>query len=111
MPDLPATHWDALLARISERYAGHRIILRERPPDEEAHLVLWCTPLRLLDTTQAEGGTTVRVTAGHEAPYIEVRFGPIEQIRLLLTSDQALDQIHLTLDDGTIAQLVFNHIW
>lgn len=105
---LAPAQWAPLLRRIQQRYAGRPIILRQHPVgEEEPHLVLWRTPLQEL-RAEAE---RVTVVAGHEPPFIDIELEPVTGVRLQLREDQSLDRLHLTLEDGTTAELVLDSPW
>lgn len=109
---LQASQWQTVLTRVTERYADHPVILRQRPVGEkEPHLVLWRTPLLHIGVDMDVLGYTVTILAGLTVPPIEILIAPVEQIDLQLSPDQALNFIRFRLQDGSVAVLAFNQNW
>lgn len=109
---LPPAKWVSALERVSQRYAGRSVIMRQQLPDEdEPHLVLWRTPLRHVGVAEAAELPSLLIVAGHEEPFIEVPLESVERITLQVAADQSLDLLRFDLADGTVAVLAFNHFW
>lgn len=109
MQTLPPVKWQQYLERISERYAGQLVTLRQQEETrDEAQVVLWRTPLRRLAAETDAGGTKIAVVAGYEDALIEIRIGPVESLRVALAPNQSLEQLTIRNHDGTRATLLFN---
>jgi hypothetical protein len=109
MQALPPAKWQQYLQRISHRYAGQLVTLRQREDArEEPQVVLWRTPLHYLSTNGNEEATEIVVAAGTEEPFIEIRIGPVQSLSVMLAPNQALERLHFHNADGTSATLLFN---
>ncbi len=109
MGTLSASHWKGYLARISQRYEGHSITLRRKEPDEEqAHVVLWRTPLRHLSADANTPGTEVVIQAGYEEPFIEVYAGPVQHITVEFGTEESLKWLRIFSEYGIVLTLVLN---
>ena len=104
MQRLPVSYWTVALQRISQRYAGQHILLRQKQlREKDAQTVLWRTPLRRIS---ADAAGQITVVAGHKKPFIEICLGPIKQIHLQLASD-SLDLLRFRSHDGTTSEMLF----
>lgn len=109
---LQPSQWQAVLTRVTERYADFPVILRQRPVGEkEPHLILWRTPLHHIRVDLDPLGHAVTITAGMGVPPIEIHIRSVEQIELQLSADQSLNFIRFRIQDGSVAVLAFNQNW
>jgi hypothetical protein len=109
MQMLPPARWQLYLQRISERYAGQLVTLRQQEhARDEAHVVLWRTPLRRLSADADAEGAEVVVAGGYEEPFIEIAISPVQRIAVSLSAEQSLERMQIRSQDGKLATLLFN---
>ncbi len=101
-------NWPHYFERITHRYAGQVVILRQREPDDEQEqVVLWRTPLRAVTTTPHPLGSYVTIVAGQYEPFIEISLGLAQRVALSFGPDQSLHALHIASLDGTNSILLF----
>lgn len=108
MLKLAQARWPEYLERISRRYAGQMVILRQREIDDlQSQVVLWRTPLRELVATPRPIGTYILIRAGEQEPYIEISLGLGHVVALNFGAEQTLESILIQGMDGTSSTLLF----
>lgn len=96
------------MKRISRRYRGAIVILRQQEPKEtQAEVVLWRTPLRAITLQATAEGTAITVQAGAMEPGIDVALGIITAVELRLGKADALESMYLISANGLRSTLLF----
>jgi hypothetical protein len=105
---LPPARWPEYLQRISSRYAGHLIILRQvEAEDPQPQVVLWRTPLRDISTEASSPGHSITIRAGEQEPFIELSLGLTRRLTLRFAPGEHLEAILIDGVDDTRSTLVF----
>ncbi len=110
MVEIPAAQWPLTFERISHRYAGTPVVLRQKTADDEqSEVVLWRIPLRSLVAEAHAPGTSLTIRAGQAEPFITISFALVERVSLRFGPEQMLDAMTIASDEGTLSTMIFLH--